>query len=119
MKADVLQSAKHALESLDTNRLVSLYADDFVFEDTASNEVIISKEELRKYYHHLFALPNVKFSNVSFFHCEDRGAGEWTWSGTKSGSDAEYSIKGASIFELRDGKIRRETIYYAPRSALP
>lgn len=65
MKADVLQSAKHALESLDTDRLVSLYADDLVFEDTASNEVITSKEELRNYFHHLFALPNVKFSNVS------------------------------------------------------
>jgi len=43
VKADVLQSAKHTLESLDTDRLVSLYANHFVFEDIASNEVITSK----------------------------------------------------------------------------
>lgn len=119
VKADILQRVQAALESLDTETLVSCYADEFVFEDIPSNEIITNKEELRAYFQRLFFLPNVQFSNVLFFACEDKGAGEWVWSGTKPSSGVEHSVRGASIIELRDGKISRETLYFDPRPALP
>ncbi|KPL19074.1 MAG: hypothetical protein AMJ92_05115 [candidate division Zixibacteria bacterium SM23_81] len=118
-KADVLQMIKTALESLDTETLVSCYADEFVFEGIPSNETVTNKEELRPYFQRLFSLPNVQFSNVLFFACEDKGAGEWVWSGTKPSSGVEYSVRGASLIKLRDGKISRETLYFDPRPALP
>lgn len=119
MSADLLKRAKTALESLDVEHLLSCYAEEFIFEDIPSNEVVTHREELRAYYQRLFSLPDVQFSQVSFFLCEKRAAGEWIWSGTNPKSGAEYSVKGASIIELRDGKIGRETIYYDPRPALP
>jgi steroid delta-isomerase-like uncharacterized protein len=118
MTNDILQRLKLALESLDVEGLVSLYAEGFVFEDVPSNEMISTKEELRIYFQQLSQLPGVKFSDVSFFLCGDKAAGEWTWSGTKPSSGTEYSVKGASIIEFQDGRIGRETIYYDPRPAL-
>jgi hypothetical protein len=61
--------------------LVSLYSEDFVFEDTPSGDTITDKMKLREYFDRLFALPEVKFSNVNFFNCGKTGAGVWTWSG--------------------------------------
>ena len=119
VKADVLQRITAALESLDTEKLVSCYTDDFVLEDIPSNETITNKEELRAYFQRLFSLRDVQFSKASFFACDDKGAGEWVWSGIKPSSGVEFSVRGASIIELRDGKISRETLNFDPRPALP
>jgi len=117
MEVEVLKRAQEALVSLDVEGLVSLYADDFVFEDTSSGDTITNKKELRGYYERLLSLPEVRFSNVIFFRCGDCGAGEWTWSGRSLGSGKDYSIKGASIFSLEKDEITSESIFYDPRKA--
>ena len=117
MEVEVLKRAGEALVSLDAEELVSLYADDFVLEDTSSGNIITNKRELREYYDRLFLLPEVRFSNVTFFRCGDWGAGEWTWSGRSLGSGKDYSIKGASIFSLGEDEIKSESIFYDPRKA--
>jgi steroid delta-isomerase-like uncharacterized protein len=117
MEVEVLKRAEEALVSLDAEELVSLYADDFVLEDTSSGDTITNKKELREYYERLFSLPEVRFINVTFFRCGDCGAGEWTWSGRSLGSGKDYSIKGASIFSLGEDEIKSESIFYDPRKA--
>jgi steroid delta-isomerase-like uncharacterized protein len=112
----ILQSAAAALESLDADKLVSRYADEFLFEDAPGNLRITSKERLELYYRNLFALPDVKFEVTSMFGCDAWAGLEWIWSGTTPGQGTEYRIKGASIIEIRDGRIARETIYYDPRT---
>lgn len=118
MNDKLVQSAAAALESLDADKLVAHYADDFVFEDTPDSLRITSEERLTAYYRNLFALPGVAFEVTSVFHCEGWAGLEWIWSGTKPGRDGGYRIKGASIIEIRGGKIARESIYYDPRPAL-
>jgi steroid delta-isomerase-like uncharacterized protein len=115
---ELLNEARKALESLDAEGLVSRYADDFVFKDVSSGNVITSREKLLEYYQRLFAMPDVSFTDVSFFSCGDRAAGEWTWSGTKGDGGTRFSVKGASIFELREGRIASEMIFYDPRPAM-
>ena len=117
MEVEVLKRAEEALVSLDAEDLVSLYADDFVLEDTSSGNTITNKKELHVYYERLFSLPEVGFSDVTFFRCGDCGAGEWTWSGRSLGSGKDYSIKGASIFSLGEDEIKSESIFYDPRKA--
>jgi steroid delta-isomerase-like uncharacterized protein len=117
MESKVLKEAAEALASLDAESLVSLYADDFVFEDTASGECITKKTDLRKYFDRLFSLPEVQFPDVRFFSCGDKGAGEWTWTGKSIRSGKDYSVRGASLFILGQGCILRETIFYDPRAA--
>jgi len=117
MEVEVLKRAAEALVSLDAEELVSLYADDFVLEDASSGNTITNKKELREYYERLFSLPEVRFSDVTFFRCGDCGAGEWTWSGRSLESGKDYSIKGASIFGLGEDEIKSESIFYDPRKA--
>jgi ketosteroid isomerase-like protein len=117
MSTSVLDSAEKALAGLDTKRLVSLYADNFLFEDTPSGLRIDTKEALIDYFDQLFALPDVKFSNVSFFMAGDRGAGQWTWEGKSRQSGTPFAIRGASLFRLKAGAIVEEIIFYDPRAA--
>ena len=117
MANDVLRQAEDALAALNTKVLVSLYADDFLFEDTASGDRITDKDDLESYFTRLFALPDVSFSDVSFFGLGDRAAGQWTWGGSSLQSGQTYSIRGASLFRIEGDKIKEEVIFYDPRPA--
>lgn len=113
----VLQKAEQALLEMDAGTLVSLYAGAFVFEDTVTGERITTKEALEAYFERLFSLPQVSFTQVSFFSMGDRGAGRWTWNGRSLKADQAYSIRGASLFKLQGDRIKEEIIYYDPRPA--
>jgi len=116
--SQVLKRAEEALMALDTETLVSLYADEFLFEDTTSGERITTREALRDYFDRLFSLPGVAFSDASFFSCgAGRAAGQWTWSGKSLNSAQDYAIAGCSLFRLAGDLISEERIFYDPRRA--
>lgn len=117
MAFHVLRQAENALVDLDAKTLVSLYAEDFLFEDTASRNRITDRDELKAYFDRLFSLPDVNFSNVSFFGLGERAAGQWTWGGSSLQSGQRYSIRGASLFKIEQDRIKEEIIFYDPRSA--
>ena len=60
----VLRRAEQALVGLDSKTLVSLYAPDFLFEDTTSGDRISDKKDLKAYFDRLFSLPDVSFLDV-------------------------------------------------------
>ena len=99
MNGDHLAAAAAALEALDAESLVGLYADGFVFEDIPSGETITTREGLAGYFEGLFSLPDVSFSGVDFFRSGGRGAGTWVWSGTNRNGES-FSVRGASVFDL-------------------
>jgi hypothetical protein len=117
MPTHVLELAEKALVALNSKQLASLYAADFVFEDTSAGLRIDTKPALIHYFDQLFALPEVKFSNVSFFSAGDRGAGQWTWEGRSRQSAARFAVRGASLFKLKGDTIVEEVIFYDPRPA--
>ncbi len=102
MPKDILQQAEEALKKLDSDRLISLYSDDFIFEDISSGDSITSEEDLKDYFDKLFSLPNIRFTNVCFFGFGDRAAGQWTWVGTSPRSGQKFSIRGASLFKIEN-----------------
>ena len=118
MKSPYLERAKYALEQLDADAIVSAYEEPFMFEDAPSGGKIIDREDLLAYFKALFALPNVAFSDIRVYETETFAVLEWTWSGTKRSSGEGYQVRGASVIELRNGRIARETIYYDPRTPL-
>ena len=113
----ILRQAEKAITSLNAEALVALYAPEFLLEDIASGNRISDKDELREYYDRLFALPEVSFTDVSFFALGERAAGQWTWCG-KSQSGEKYAIRGASLFKLAEDGIREEILFYDPRPAV-
>lgn len=114
----LLQHVKEALEELSTDKIVALYDDPFVFEDVPSGKTITDPSGLRAYFQALFTLPDVAFSEIRMYEADTFAALEWTWSGTKRSSGEAYRVRGASIVEVRNGRIARETIYYDPRAPL-
>jgi len=113
---ELLREAEKALIDLDTEALVASYAPEFLLEDTASGTRISKITELREYYNRLFALPEVAFTDVSFFALGERAAGQWTWCGI-SQSGEKYAIRGASLFKLAEDGIREEILFYDPGPA--
>ena len=103
---------------MDAETIVTAYDDPFVFEDVPSGGRITDRKSLRAYFQALFGLPNVAFSDVRAYESEAFATLEWTWSGTRRSSGETYRVKGASVIELRNGRIARETIYYDPRAPL-
>jgi steroid delta-isomerase-like uncharacterized protein len=117
MTANILKQAERALMNLEAEILVSLYDDEFKFMDTAAGKSITDKAELMAYYSQLFAMPDVKFTEVSFFGSGSRVAGQWTWQGTSLKSGKSFSICGASLFRIKKDKIEEEIVFYDPRKA--
>lgn len=115
MESEILKLAEDAQRKLNAEDLISLYSENFLFEDTSSVNYITEKEKLREHFDRLFPLPEVKFTDVNFITCGGQGWGEWTWSGKSIKSGLDYSIRGASFFALSEGKIKRETIFYDPQ----
>lgn len=114
--SELLRRAEKALIDLDAEALVAAYAPEFLLEDTASGKRISNKTELRAYYDRLFSLPDVSFTDVSFFSMGEKAAGQWTWCG-RSQSGEKFAIRGASLFKLGEDGIREEILFYDPRSA--
>ena len=118
MATQALQDAKEALESLDTERILSIYHDAFLFEDLPSGARITERPALEAYFRSLFALPDIAFTEVNVHEAPTFAVIEWTWSGTSQSSGKRYEVRGASVVELAGDKIARETLYYDPRAAL-
>ena|SRR6266700_6702250 len=101
-------------------KLVSLFTDDFVYEDLGTGTVAHGKEELKALFETIFsAAPDYKVELTSRFIAGNWAGAEWTCSGTQTGdlpgipaTNKHVSIRGASIFELQGNKFRRCSDYW-------
>jgi ketosteroid isomerase-like protein len=118
MRYEVLDQAKRALEGGDADALVACYAEPCVLEDVPSGETWTTHEALASMYRRLLA-PPTRFSDVRVYEGDGWAALEWTWSGVNRATSVPFRIRGASVIDLRDGRIARETLFYDPRAALP
>jgi steroid delta-isomerase-like uncharacterized protein len=109
-----------AWSSHDMDQVLPLYTDNSVHEDVTIGAVKHGKEEIRAFGHDFISgFPDFKIEMTSGFVAGDFGAGEWIMTGTHAGdrpgrpaSGKAISVRGASIAELRDGKIRRVSDYW-------
>ena len=118
---DLVWEWADAQSAHDAERFVALCTDDVTHEEVVAGFVPVSgKAALRAYLDGLFsAFPDVVVTPEAGFVAETWGAVEWTFAGTRTGStspvgetDKAYSLRGASLWELEGGKIRRSAGYY-------
>ena len=105
----------------DPDRFVALCTDDVRHEEVVAGFVPVEgKAALRAYLEGLFAaFPDVTVTPEAGFVAETWGVVQWTFAGNRTGpaspvgeTDTAYSLRGASVWELADGKIWRSTGYY-------
>ena len=116
-----------AMNSHDLDKTVSFYTDDCVLEDNGLGIVCRNKKELKAFCKRSFTdFPDLRFESNSLHKAGDWVTWEWTMTGTHAHSSnpaipatgKRFSVKGASIIEIHDGGIRRETDYYNALTAM-
>ena len=119
-QTSVLDEYTAAWNSHDTEKVVSFFTDDCVYEDIGFSLTKRGKEELRAFINGFFAtFPDTNFELTSSFISGNWYCGEWVWSGTHKGNmpglpatGKSFSIRGVSVGELKEGKIKRNADYY-------
>jgi steroid delta-isomerase-like uncharacterized protein len=116
----IIKGTIAALNSHDIDKLISFYMDECVYEDMALGRVSHGKEELKAFFQNMFVWsPDVKFESKSAFNAGDWAASEWVMSGTHTGNTPQlpatgkkFSIRGASINQIHNGKVSRQSDYW-------
>jgi steroid delta-isomerase-like uncharacterized protein len=116
----MLQDWNEAWNAHEVDKILSYFTDDIVFEDLGGARVMRGKAQMRIWITEtLSAFPDFRTDVKSLFVSGRRAGSEWVATGTLKGrlhhlkpTGKSYSVRGASITELRDGKIKRNVDYY-------
>lgn len=105
-----------AWASHDPERVVALFTEDAFYEDVPFNLKVTGSAELRSFARDFFAaVPDLKVECTTTTAKDGHGSIEWTFSGTDVGifkTGKPFSVRAASIFETRHGKIARNLDFY-------
>jgi steroid delta-isomerase-like uncharacterized protein len=109
-----------AWNSGDPEKVASFLTDDCVFESLPGEAVHRGLEEVQAWATGVFAsFPDFKLEIKSLFVAGDWVGVEWIETGTHKGAmgphpptGKSFAVPGASIIELHQGKIKRETLYW-------
>jgi len=102
------------------DKSVLFYADDCLFEDLATGEVVHGKNEMKAWNIHTFTdFPDMQIESKSWFASGNKVASEWVMTGATPATGKRFSVRGVSILELREGKVSRETSYWNRADLMP
>ena len=108
-----------AWNSHDSAQVAALFTPDGRYEDLAFGLEAHGTDEITKFADGFFtAAPDLHIDLVAGFGTDEWAAAEWIFSGTDTGGVAgaptgkRFEVRGATIFELQDGKALRDTDYY-------
>ncbi len=115
-----------AWSAQDVEAILSFFTENCVYEDVALGAMNTGKQQLEDFLRATFAaIPDFRIELKSILSAGDRAASEWIMSGTQSGpfpgipaTNKKFSVPGASMIELHEGKIRRNADYWSLASLL-
>jgi ketosteroid isomerase-like protein len=110
-----------AFDSHDLDRIMAHFADDAVFDGPRGTEVwgtrFTGREAIRQAFAARFAgIPDVRYQQDSHFVDGDRGASEWTLSGTTT-DGVRIEVRGCDLWTLRDGQVVKKDSFWKLRTA--
>jgi steroid delta-isomerase-like uncharacterized protein len=118
---EMLRQENAAWNSHDVDRIATFYTDDCIKEDVAVGVHTGGKEAMKAVNRGAFAaVPDMKIELTLIISSGDAAATEWTMSGTYAGgrpgaspaAGRPFSIRGATIMQLREGRISRVCDYW-------
>lgn len=116
LKAIALGFDRHDLDAVMTH-----FTDDTVFESprgpNAWGQRFVGREAARRAFAGRFAgIPNVRYQRDDHFADADRGASEWTLSGTTVKGE-RIEVRGCDLWTFRDGKVVKKDSFWKIRTA--
>jgi steroid delta-isomerase-like uncharacterized protein len=106
----------------DLDALMSMMADECVFEASAGPQVDGERSEGRPAVRAAFAavfeaFPDAQWANPRHFIAGDRGVSEWTFTGTRR-DGTRVEVTGCDLFTFRNGRIAVKNSYRKNRLAI-
>lgn len=103
------------------DKILTLFAEDAVFEDVPMDIVARGHAEIRNLFETMFvSMPDFTMTAVSVMADEDGGSAEWIQSGTFSGDFADleatgkrFAVRGGAMVRFAEGRISRWTDYWS------
>jgi len=116
----MLKSIAVAFDEHDLDGIMTHFADDAVFEGPRGTEKWGTRfrgvEEVRRAFAARFdGIPDVRYREDEHFVDGDRGASEWTLSGTTA-DGVPIEVRGCDLWTLRDGKVIKKDSYWKIRT---
>ena len=112
----IVEKAFAAWNAHDLDKVVAAYSDDIVYEDVPFDRLNDGPVEFRTWVAECFSIiGDFKIEATNTWIENGHGAVEWVWSGVdkdwfKTGKP--FSVRGVSVFEVREGKISRNKDFY-------
>jgi ketosteroid isomerase-like protein len=118
---DMLREVAHAFDTHDLDAIMAHFADDAVFESPRGPDPWGTRfegaEAVREAFAGRFAgIPDVRYRDDDHFVDGDRGASEWTLSGTTT-EGHRIEVRGCDLWTFRDGRIVRKDSFWKIRPA--
>jgi ketosteroid isomerase-like protein len=117
---DMLKEITAAFDAHDLDGILVHFADDAVFEGPRGKDPwgtrFVGKEAVREGFAARFSgIPDVRYRDEGAFVDGDRGASEWTLSGTML-SGERIEVRGCDLWTIRDGKIVKKDSFWKIRT---
>ena len=117
----LLETIAAGFDAHDLDGIMAHFADDAVFDGPRGTEAFgtrfVGREAIRQAFAARFAgIPDVRYREDSHFVDGDRGASEWTLSGTTTEGE-RIEVRGCDLWTLRDGRIVKKDSFWKIRTA--
>ncbi len=104
----------------DPNTIDSIFAEEGLYEDVAGNTVVKGRDNIKKLLKETTsAIPDFNIKLLKWFSSGNKLACQWIMKGTQTGNMGDipatgksFTVRGASIALIKEGKIIRWTDYY-------
>jgi len=121
---ETLQMLKAIAAGFDTHDLEAIlvhFSDDAVFESPRGPEPygqrFVGLDAVRDAFAGRFAgIPDVRYQGDDHFVDGDRGASEWTLSGTTTAGE-RVEVRGCDLWTFRDGRVVKKDSYWKIRTS--
>jgi ketosteroid isomerase-like protein len=117
----MLKAIATGFDQHDLDGIMANFAEDAVFDGPRGAEKwgtrFVGTEEIRKAFAARFSgIPDVRYQEDEHFVDRDRGASEWTLSGTMT-DGTRIEVRGCDLWTIRDGKVVKKDSYWKIRTA--
>jgi len=117
---EMLRAVAAAFDRHDLESILVHFTDDAVFDSPRGPEPwgqrFAGLDEIRGAFAGRFAgIPDVRYLDDDHFADGDRGASEWTLSGTMT-DGTPIEVRGCDLWTLRDGKIVKKDSFWKIRT---
>jgi ketosteroid isomerase-like protein len=117
---ETLKAITAAFDRHDLDGILAHFADDAVFEGPRGPDRwgtrFVGKDAIREAFAARFSgIPDVRYQEDTHFVDGDRGASEWTLSGTTAAGE-RIEVRGCDLWTFRDGKVVKKDSFWKIRT---